>query len=117
MKLFTRSVLAAVAVSMLAVPVAQAQQRHNSSPHYGQPKKGHDYRGNDRHKTYKHVQKRNHWAKGKRVPDWQRRQAIRDYNRHGLKRPGAGQKWVKVDNDYLLISLATGIIAGMAAAR
>ncbi len=28
----------------------------------------------------------------------------------------AGQQWVRVDNDFLLISLATGVIAGLASA-
>jgi Ni/Co efflux regulator RcnB len=116
MKLFTRSILIAVAVSMLAVPMAQAQQRHDSSRHYSQSKR-YEHRANERYDTHRHLKKRHHWAKGKRVPDWQRRQAIRDYHRYGLKRPGRGQQWVKVDNDYLLISLASGIISGIVAAR
>lgn len=51
------------------------------------------------------------------MPDWQRKQALRDYHRYGLKRPGHGQRWVKVDNDFLLISVASGIIAAVVASR
>ena len=137
--MFKHTILAAVAISMLAVPMAQAQSRYEGprgNHHYSQPQK------NDRNVPHKrdtwqpapqgrHAHKpqpprpqaqrpaptRHHWAKGHRVPDWQRRQQVRDYHRHGLRKPGNGQQWVRVDNDYLLISLATGIILGMAAAR
>ncbi|TKT79334.1 RcnB family protein [Aquamicrobium sp. LC103] len=117
--MFKRTVLAAIAVSMLAVPVAQAQQRHDGprhGQHYSHSKKP-GFHAPKRHEARKHAPKRHHWAKGNRLPEWQRRQAVRDYHRHGLKRPGRGQQWVKVDNDYLLVSLASGIIAGIIAAR
>jgi len=42
---------------------------------------------------------------------------VRDYHRYGLRKPGRGQQWVKVDNTYLLMSVATGLILGVAAAR
>lgn len=127
--MFKRTILAAVAVSMFTVPMAQAQSRYDgprSGHHYTQPQKpGHH--ATKRHAAKKpapqrhHAQRpaptRHHWAKGHRVPDWQRRQHVRDYHRHGLRKPSRGQQWVRVDNDYLLISLATGVILGMAAAR
>jgi Ni/Co efflux regulator RcnB len=37
---------------------------------------------------------------------------VRDHHRYGLKRPGRGQQWVRVDNDFRLVGLASGIIAG-----
>lgn len=108
-----RVILAAVAFSMFAVPMAQAQQRHDAprwqqqqQNHYGQKHNGPDQ-----------FQKRHHWSKGKRVPDWRRKQALRDYHRYGLRRPGHGQRWVRVDNDFLLISMASGIIAAVVAGR
>ncbi|GAA4115648.1 RcnB family protein [Aminobacter aganoensis] len=107
-----RIVLAAVALSMFAVPMAQAQQRYEAPRHgnyYSQQQKWQDYR--------KKPAKRHYWSRGKRVPDWQRKQALRDYHRYGLKRPGHGQRWVKVDNDFLLISVASGIIAAVVASR
>lgn len=128
MKLFTRSVLAAVALSIMAVPMAQAQSRQDSARgqsygHHQQwkkpAKKQHQARRQAprAHHAQRPAPSRHQWAKGKRVPEWQRRQAVRDYHRHGLRRPGKGQQWVRVDNDYLLISLATGVILGLAAAR
>ncbi|WP_312795963.1 RcnB family protein [Tianweitania sp.] len=105
-KIFKRLVLSTAAVAMLAVPVAQAQSRHQDT------RQGHHY------SQKKHQEaKRHSWKRGERVSDWRKRAAIRDYKRHGLRAPGRGQHWVKVDNDYLLITLATGVVAGIAAAR
>lgn len=120
MKLFTRSILAAVALSVMAVPMAQAQG-YRDAPRHGQyqnhPGKQ-NFRTPKRDQFQRHAPApRHHWSKGKRLPEWQRRQAVRDYHRHGLHRPGRGQQWVKVDNDYLLIGLATGVIAGIVASR
>lgn len=56
------------------------------------------------------------WVRGHRVPAWQRYRAV-DYNRYHLRRPPAGHRWVRVDNDYLLIATATGLIASIIAAR
>lgn len=127
--MFKRTLLAAIAFSLLAAPMAQAQSRYDapgSNRHYSQPVKPgynapqrHDARkaGPQRHHAQRPAPSRKHWAKGQRVPDWQRKQHVRDYGRHGLRTPARGQQWVKVDNDYLLISLATGVILGLAAAR
>jgi len=57
------------------------------------------------------------WVRGHRLPYWQRQKIVRDYYHHGLRRPGPGQQWVRVNNDYLLIAAASGIIAGVIAAN
>jgi len=107
MKLFTRTLLAAVALSFAAAPMAQAQQHgHDRKPGYSSSWKKNDYK-----------KKRHHWNKGERYSDWKRRPPVRDYHRHGLRKPGRGQQWVKVDNTYLLLSVASGLILGVAAAR
>jgi Ni/Co efflux regulator RcnB len=121
MKLFTRSILAAVALSVIAVPMAQAQSRYDGPRHgqnYSHPKQPNFHSQQKRYTFDRRAPApRHHWSKGKRLPEWQRRQAVRDYHRHGLKRPGRGQQWVKVDNDYLLVTLASGIIAGIVSGR
>ncbi|WEX09775.1 RcnB family protein [Chelativorans sp. AA-79] len=112
MKLISRALLAALAVSIAAVPMAQARDngpRHNQ--HDVRPVKPRT------HLPQRYEKPRHHWAKGQRIADWKRRTAVRDWHRHGLKRPGRGQQWVKIDNEYLLISIATGIVAGIAAGR
>lgn len=45
-----------------------------------------------------------HW--GDRVPD---------YKHHGLKPPPKGHEWRRVDGDYVLVAVATGIIASVIA--
>tara|TARA_B100000678_G_scaffold253343_1_gene229891 strand:+ start:833 stop:1210 length:378 start_codon:yes stop_codon:yes gene_type:complete len=58
-----------------------------------------------------------HWAKGQRMNDWKKRSVVNDYQRHGLHRPGQGQRWVKVDNQYVLVSIASGLIASIVSGR
>ncbi|MBL8577019.1 MAG: RcnB family protein [Mesorhizobium sp.] len=122
-----RLVLTAIALSMLAVPVAQAQAGPRyEQPRYEQPRYeyGQDQwkkkRGYDRGQKYgydKRYQAKKRWAQGNRVPDWQRKHVVKDYYRYGLRRPAYGQQWVRVDNDFLLISIASGIIGGIIASQ
>jgi Ni/Co efflux regulator RcnB len=120
-----RLVIATIVASILAVPAAQAQQRpsqHNNQQGFHNVQRGHHVqrpapRVVIRHHAQRPVQAKPRWVRGQRVPHWQQRQVVRDYHRHGLRRPGHGQQWVKVDNNFLLVSLASGIIAGLIAAR
>ncbi len=110
MKHFTRALAIALAMTCSVAPLsAQAQSHHNDrKPTYHQ-----------KHKPQAHrpPPKRPKWVRGHRVSDWKRRQPVRDYRRHGLRAPSRGQQWIRVDKDYLLISLATGVIVGIAAGR
>lgn len=110
-----RIILAAVAISMLASPMAQAHD-YRREPQRIERSHGPSY-DRHRHNYQKPHAQRHHWSKGHRMSDWRRQKAVREYHRHGLRRPGHGQQWVRVDNDYLLITMATGIIAGIVAAR
>jgi len=111
-------VLAAVALSFIAAPIAQAQNYnpprkhgyHHAEP--ARPSYGKDFKRHDRRD---HNHKR--WSRGERYSDWRRHQEVRDYKRYGLRKPGRGQHWVKVDDQYLLITAATGLIAGILATR
>lgn len=137
--MFKRTILAAIALSIFAVPMAQAQSRHEGpwqhhqytqpgKPGYHAPRGRHEVqrpapRGHharpapQRHQAYRPAPPRHQWKQGQRVNNWQRYAHVRDYHRQGLRKPARGQQWVKVDNDYLLISLATGVILGLAASR
>ena len=55
------------------------------------------------------------WVKGSRVPAQYRSQhyVVHDWQRHGLQRPGRGQQWIQNGNDYLLVAVASGVIASM----
>jgi Ni/Co efflux regulator RcnB len=98
-------VLSTLTLTMLGVPLAQAKDNHpvhKPTTHKVEPNK---------------PTPKSHWSKGQRYGDWRRHQEVRDYKRYGLRKPGAGQHWVKVDNQYLLITAATGLVAGALAAR
>ncbi|HTV70621.1 MAG TPA: RcnB family protein [Rhizobiaceae bacterium] len=56
------------------------------------------------------------WRNGNKYSSWRSHRPIHDYHRHGLRRPGRGQEWIRVGNDYLLVSILSGIIAGAVAA-
>ena len=103
--MFKRTLIAIAAVSMLAAPMAQAQQSQSRD------------HGAQRHRAQRPTAARAKFRSGQRYGNWKRHQSVRDFRRHGLRAPGRGQNWIKVDNQYLLISAATGLILGLAAAR
>jgi Ni/Co efflux regulator RcnB len=101
--MFKKILLAAVALSFIGAPLAQArdnQPQRKPAVHQVQAKK----------------QSAKGWSKGQRFNN-SRHSQVTDYKRYGLRAPGKGQHWVKVDNQYLLITAATGLIAGVMAAR
>lgn len=57
------------------------------------------------------------WQRGQRYADWRRHQQVRDWQRHHLHRPARGQEWIRVGNDYILVSIASGVIASIIAAN
>ena len=123
-----RFILTAVALSFLAVPMANAQS-NPARQGYGQAQSfetAQNWNKNQKPIVKKRVVKKHiarkpvaqkRWARGQNVPAWQRKQVVRDYHRHGLRKPGYGQHWVRVGNDYLLISIFSGIIANLIATR
>jgi Ni/Co efflux regulator RcnB len=112
-----RILLSALAVTMLATPAlaqpgpGRGHDRDHRSDRYEQSYGGrHDHRG-----PQKQVKKkRHHWSKGQRVPKEYRRNV--DYRRHHLKAPPRGYQWVENDGQYLMIGIATGLIAAIATA-
>lgn len=102
-----RLILATVALSLLAAPAAfaQPQNMHN---------KGH-------HPTHvvkkKVVVKKTRWQRGHRMPRGQHYVVVNDYGRYHLRRPPAGQHWVRVDNQYILVGITSGIIAALVNAQ
>ncbi|MGZ5194458.1 MAG: RcnB family protein [Ramlibacter sp.] len=53
------------------------------------------------------------WQRGSRIPDEyrSRQYVVNDWHRHGLRQPPRGYQWVQVGGDYVLVAIATGIIA------
>lgn len=95
-----------IAATVLAAPVAQAQSRHDDRP-------GH--RVERTVTTKKVIIKKHRWDRGQRLSAAERRHMIdrRDYRRHSLREPGRGQRWVRVNNQYLLINTSNGLIISL----
>ncbi|KXU85276.1 hypothetical protein CR51_40680 [Caballeronia megalochromosomata] len=53
------------------------------------------------------------WRKGERLSgDYRNRQyVVDDWHGHGLRQPPRGYQWVGVGADYLLVAVASGVIA------
>lgn len=57
------------------------------------------------------------WSRGERVPSSYRGgdYVVSDWHARHLKKPGRGYHWVHVNNQYLLIAIATGLIGSLIA--
>ena len=114
-----KALILSIAALMIAAHVAQAQSRTDN--HWPKAQTELRHGKSESRMVHSHSAKKNlsrkHWAKGQRMNDWKKYGSVNDYKRHGLRKPGQGQRWVRVDNDYVLISIASGIIAGIIAAQ
>ncbi|PDT06583.1 MULTISPECIES: RcnB family protein [unclassified Rhizobium] len=62
---------------------------------------------------------RPHWKKGYRVNASERRRFsnVNDYRRYRLAPPPRGYRWVRADNDFLLIGITNGVISNVIVGR
>lgn len=89
--------------------------------------RGYEQRNDNRHRGFDQRDARNdrnfryynargpEFRRGGHVPPQYRSQQyyVSDWRGHRLSAPPRGQQWVQVGSDYVLIALATGIIASM----
>lgn len=110
MKILNYPLAAAVAFTLVMSSVsAQAQSRDSDR----KP----SYQSSQKHQLNKPQPGKKRWTRGQKVSNWKSRSQVKDYKRYGLAAPQKGQQWVKIDNDYLLVTLATGVIVGIANGR
>jgi Ni/Co efflux regulator RcnB len=81
-----------------------------------QPYRNDNARHDQRYEQGRDSQSNAHrWARGQRMSAEYRnahsRYRVADYRRYHLYAPGRGRQWVRVNNDYLLVGLASGLIA------
>jgi Ni/Co efflux regulator RcnB len=123
-----RLLTAALALTLLTGTAAMAQpDHHDDHGGYGQQGRddrgGHDNRGYDRsrevHQRNDDRRAEHRWARGERLPSnyYQSRTYYVDYRSHHLRRPPSGYQWVRVDNNYALVALTTGLIASIIASQ
>src|SRR5690242_7036504 len=103
-----RLLIAATALSLVTGSAAMAQPYHHDNNHHDNR-----YDRHDRHDNRGH-----HWARGQRLPSqyWTRSHYV-DYRRHHLRAPPRGYQWVQVDNNYVMVALASGLIASIIASN
>lgn len=94
---------------------ARDERWHRDRGHHGHP--GHHYRGGDRHRARHHEGSYGHqrWHRGDRIPDGYRghRHVVHDYHSYRLYSPPQGHHWVRMDQDFVLAAVATGVIAAV----
>lgn len=112
MKKFLSSAIIGTFLLGLATPsFAQSY----GAPHHGPARHGPVHV--EKHVNKKVVVSKDRWARGHALPRQYRQSYVRDYHRYHLRKPGPGQRWVRVDNQFILINSITGMIAALAAAR
>jgi Ni/Co efflux regulator RcnB len=120
-----RLIITTLAATLLAGTAlsgtAMAQgQRYDDRGRYDQR---HDDRRDDRHDRRDHRaddrrdDRRDYrrWQRGQRLDARYRGNGyyVSDYRRHGLRAPPRGYRWQRVDDNYILAAVATGLIASV----
>jgi Ni/Co efflux regulator RcnB len=62
---------------------------------------------------YRPVMRDYSWRRGGYVPTTYRRYYVQDYGYYGLRAPPPGHRWVYADGNFVLMAVATGIIASV----
>ncbi len=139
MNLFTRLLMALALLGTGSLALA-AQEHGDRGSGHGHDRGSHhdDHRGvhdrgrdHDDHRRYDHRRYDHHprprygynrgYGHAGPHPRWQRGHryvgptyVVRDYGHYRLRPPPRGYRWVRANNDYLLVAIATGIILDMA---
>ena len=122
MKKFSAAVCALAAAALLGSSLSFADEhgRHGEYRHGPRWEEQHfdqrDGRWNERRPDYN--ARGPEFYRGGYVPREYRMRAYDvDYREHHLQRPPQGQRWVQVGADYVLIAIATGVIANIILSR
>ena len=92
--------------------------QHSNTKNQGNERKAQadQRKGQTAQKTPSQVKKsskhQSQYKSGQRLPK-QYHDDFADYKKHKLPKPPKNQRWLKVDGDYILISVATGVIASI----
>ena len=116
-----RLIITAVAASLLAGTAlsgtAMAQPRHDDRHDRYEQQRAYEKGRRDQARYERKEDRREYrrWAKGQRLDARSRGNGyyVSDYRRHGLRAPPRGYRWQRVDNQYILAAVATGIIASV----
>ncbi len=95
---------------------APSQHSNRPTPHVA-PRPAHPHAQRPIGRPQQHANNRHDFRRGERLPSNYRSNhyVVDNWRTHGLHAPRRGQHWVQVGNDYLLVSIATGVIASILA--
>ena len=126
--------IAAASLTMSGAAFAQTADQRNHQRGYDQQRSNDHGRYDNRANDYRSNDYRNHgyreggyrgqgrgvgpshsWYRGDRVPrEYRSRQyVVDDWRGHRLSAPPRGYQWVQSGGDYLLVAVATGVIASI----
>jgi Ni/Co efflux regulator RcnB len=112
-----RLMTASLAVLMLAGAGAASAQDYRRDGHYDSRDRAYDKGRHDQAKYERKQDRREYrrWAKGQRLDARYRGNGyyVSDWRRHGLRTPPRGYRWQRVDDQYVLAAVATGLIASV----
>lgn len=113
-----RFITASLAVLMLAGTAGAASaQAYKHDGRYDARDRAYEQGRHDQARAEDRRDRREYrrWAKGQRLDSRYRGNGyyVSDWRRHGLRAPPRGYRWQKVDNQYVLAAVATGLIASV----
>ena len=93
---------------------AQPERHGNPQPNHSRPEQHREAEHNARpadHRQDEHPD----FRRGRPLPEKYRGEGyqVNDWHKHGLKAPPAGHRWQKIDGNYVLIAVATGVITSV----
>ncbi|CAD0336695.1 RcnB family protein [Xanthomonas hortorum] len=96
-------------------------QRHDDHGNDRRDDKHDDNNRNDRRSSHNDDHRNDRrgppYRRGERLAPDHRGNRVADYHKHHLNKPPRGHEWRQVDNNYVLIAVATGLIASVVAGR
>lgn len=115
MKMFRQAVAISTMALMLSAGAVAQDHHDNQRPQdhqdYQHQQDRNDHRDDHGNDHYVH---HSDWRRGHRMPpqDWDRGERI-DYRQYRLPPPRRGYEWRRVDGNYVMAAVATGLIASV----
>lgn len=111
------TLLAGTALSGTATAAGQRYDDHDRGRYDQRRDDRHDRRdyGHSRREAAHERRDYRRWERGQRLDARYRdnRYYVSDWRRHGLRAPPRGYRWQRVDDNYILAAVATGLIASV----
>lgn len=111
----TVALLLGLSTALASAQPREREDRKHGGPPAHAPGHGHqDQRAdNHRHDRGRGAGPDHRYHKGDRLPkEWRSHQyVVNDWRGHHLKQPPRGYHWVQSGTDYILVAIATGVIA------